>query len=354
MKSFHLAGNFSVGADKLVFPARITQGEGTINSIQTGPGRAPFLFSGKYVLKKYGRALLDAFPGIKTITFGGEVWPGELYRVRRTIIESGADCLLAFGGGKVMDLAKLVKKDIPSLRLINIPTSAATCAAMTPVAVMYDKDGAYKDTLDTPVADEVIIDHEIFYDLPMGFFAAGAIDALAKFYETAAARGIESAGCGIFDDAVLNMALSCRQRIIKAVTGGWAKQDRALKRELTGLNVVLAGLISCLGKNTITGLMAHAVAHALTHVSGAKRFLHGEHVSLGLVIQESVFRNRKNLGEIKEMARIMDTPVSFSGVGVKKEDIKTFFEAYSAIDRREKISVYAPEKLMYNKLSVFL
>jgi len=170
MKSFHLAGNFAPVADNLAFPARITQGEGTINSIQTGPGRAPFLFSGKYVLKKYGRALLEAFPGIKTATFGGEVWPGELYRVRRILAESGADCLLAFGGGKVMDLAKLVKKDIPSLKLINIPTSAATCAAMTPVAVMYDNDGAYKDTIDTPVADEVIIDHEIFYDLPMSFF----------------------------------------------------------------------------------------------------------------------------------------------------------------------------------------
>lgn len=338
----------------MVFPARITQGEGTINSIQTGPCRAPFLFSGKYVLKKYGRAILEAFPGLKTVTFGGEVWPGELYRVRRILAESGADCLLAFGGGKVMDLAKLVKKDITSLKLINIPTSAATCAAMTPVAVMYDKAGAYKDTIDTPVADEVIIDHEIFYDLPMGFFAAGAIDALAKFYETAAASGNTGNGGGMFDEAVLSMALSCRERMIRAVTGGWARQDRALKRELTGLNIVLAGIISCLGKNTITGLMAHAVAHALTHISGAKRFLHGEHVSLGLVIQESVFRNRKNLGEIKEMAGIMDTPVSFSGVGMKKGDLKDFFEAYNAIDRREKISVYAPEKLMYNKLSVFL
>ena len=354
MKSVHLAGNHEQGRDSLAFPAKITRGEGCIKNIQTGPVRAPFLFSGKYALKKYGGALLGSNPGLTTITFAGEVWPGEVYRVRRALAEAGADCLLAFGGGKVMDLAKLVKKDMPSIKLINIPTSAATCAAMTPVAVMYTKDGAYADTLDTPAADEVIIDNEIFYGLPMSFFAAGAMDAAAKFYEASAARGMVKGPAQAIDGAVYLMASACRDRIIKTVTTGWTKQDNSLKIELVELNIILAGMISCLGKNTITGLIAHAAAHAMTHISGAKQFLHGEHVSLGLVIQETILHNKKNLDEIIRLAGIMDTPVSFSGTGIKKSGLKTFFEAYNSIDRREKISVYAPEKLMYNDLKAFL
>jgi glycerol dehydrogenase-like iron-containing ADH family enzyme len=354
MKSFHLTGNHAEGGGRLLFPAKITRGEGCIKNIQTGPFRAPFLFAGKYALKKYGGALLASNPDLRAIIFAGEVWPGEVYRVRRALTEAGADCLLALGGGKVMDLAKLIKKDMPSIKLINIPTSASTCAAMTPVAVMYTKEGAYADTLDTPVAGEVIIDNEIFYGLPMSFFAAGAMDAAAKFYEASAARPGVKDGNPVIDGAVYSMASACRERIIKTVGSGWAKQDRRLKRELTELNIILAGMISCLGKNTITGLIAHAAAHAMTHINGAKRFLHGEHVSLGLVIQESVLHNKKNLDEIKGLAEIMDTPVSFSGIGVKKSGLKVFFDAYNSIDKREKISVYAPEKLMYNDLDAFL
>jgi uncharacterized oxidoreductase len=353
MKSFHLAGNFTGGSSGLVFPAKITQGEGAINNIQTGPGGAPLLFSGAYASKKFGDAVRSAIPGIKTVIFSGEVWPGELHRVRSLAAETGADCMIALGGGKVMDLAKLVKKDIPSMRLINIPTSAATCASMTPVAVMYGQDGGYTDTIDTPVADEVIIDDGIFYCLPMSFFAAGAMDALAKYYETAAARAGGFAA-GNFDDAVFALALSCRERLIKTITGKWDAQDRGLKKELVELNIILSGLISCLGKNTITGLIAHAAAHAMTHLIAAKRFLHGEHVSLGLVMQESVLGNKGSLEEILEFARIMDTPTAFSGIGVDAGGLKRFFDAYTTIDSREKISVYAPAKLMYNDLEKFL
>ena len=354
MKNYHRLSGETYSSEELLFPSKVTKGEGELDKIDAGPYRAPFLFAGHYVMKTYGARLIKNNPDMKHMVFGGQVWPGEFYRIKKAVIDSKVDALYAMGGGKVMDLAKLVKKDLPGLKLINIPTSAATCAAMTPVSVMYTKDGEYAGTIDSAVPDEVIVDYDIMSALPLPFFAAGAADALAKYYETFAARRALKKELNVFDEMSFTISSGCKDALKKIIYLKWHKADAAVKKELADINIIQAGLASCAGRYSITGLIAHAAAHAATAVKPARQYLHGEHAAAGLIMQETMLKGKKHLVELNSFFEIMELPLGLAGIGIKKPDLKLFFDKYTAIDNTEKISVYAGKKLVYNTLEAYL
>jgi glycerol dehydrogenase len=354
MKNVHRKNGEIYNNEEFLCPAKITRGQGELDKINAGPSKAPFLFAGPYVMKKYGARIIRNNPGIISAVFGGQVWPGEFYRIKKAAVDAKADTFIALGGGKVMDLAKLVKKDLPHMKLINVPTSAATCAAMTPVSVMYSKEGVYADTLDSAAADEVIIDYEIMNSLPMPFFAAGAADALAKYYETAAARKIMKTGLDLSDDITFAISTGIKNALKKMIYTGWNRAGMDLKMQLTDINIIQSGLASCAGRHSITGLIAHAAAHAATAIPEARKYLHGEHVAAGLIMQETMLKGKKHLCELNVFFEIMELPLGLSGIGIKKQDLRDFYGKYAAIDNAEKISVYAGKKLVYNILEAYL
>ena len=118
----------------------------------------------------------------------------------------------------------------------------------------------------------------------------------------------------------------------------WHKADNIIKRELTDINIVSSGMASCLGRYSMTGLVAHAAAHAATGIDAARLFLHGEHVAAGLIVQETLLKGKKNLSELKSFFEIMELPQGLAGISIKKQDLKVFFDKYQAIDKAEKIS----------------
>jgi uncharacterized oxidoreductase len=250
------------------------------------------------------------------------------------------------GGGKAMDTAKLVKRDTPGLKLTAIPTSAATCAAFSAVSVVYDRAGVYSHSCESPQADNVIIDYSIFEKLPKQFFAAGAMDTLAKYYETAVYKKKLKLN-GLYDDAVLEHAKFFVKRLKDIIFKKWYRLDAETKRELTDINIVLSGMVSTLGKYTVTSSTAHTLSYALTCFAKAREFLHGEHVGLGLIIQEEAAGNIKNVQEIDAMAQVMEVPRRFWDFGAKKEDLAAIFEFYSRLNLKETPYVPVQDELMY-------
>jgi hydroxycarboxylate dehydrogenase A len=213
--------------------------------------------------------------------------------------------------------------------------------------VLYDEKGVYMDTLDTFCPDILIIDYEIFYDLPMPFFAAGAIDTLAKYYEAAAyCENIKNPNP--YDLFMLQAIKRTYMRLKKLITQKWMRPDLALKKELTDIIITGSGQLSCLGRYTVTASLAHAVAHSVTASAGAREYLHGEHVAAGLVIQEQYLKNTERLSEIENLAAIMDLPVSFFGLGVIKQDLPAAEKLYNAIVSREKIFIPKRDEVVYN------
>lgn len=95
-----------------------------------------------------------------------------------------ADVIVAIGGGKCMDLSKVVS-DMAKLPLITVPTSVATCAGSSAVSIMYTKDtGSYDCSIPKEKeVDSVIADIDIIGDSPKRLFASGILDSIAKLPE---------------------------------------------------------------------------------------------------------------------------------------------------------------------------
>ena len=104
---------------------------------------------------------------------------------------NACDVVVGVGGGRMMDVAKAVACSAAA-PLVQVPTSIATCAAYSPLSVMYTEEGAHDGVWRfTREIDAVIVDMGVMASQPPRLVAAGVLDAMAKVYE------IENGGVGI-------------------------------------------------------------------------------------------------------------------------------------------------------------
>lgn len=193
-------------------PQEIIFGEGSLSGLgellKKSTYQKPFLISGR-VLTKLGvvdRVLkimedagyaaevfneVEANPSIETVE-----------KAAKAFKDSGADCIIAFGGGSPMDVAKAVGvvavyggsiKDyegagkVPGkiIPLIAIPTTAGTGSEVTAFTVITDHTRNYKLTVFSYelIPRYALLDTELIMSLPESVAAATGIDALVHAIE---------------------------------------------------------------------------------------------------------------------------------------------------------------------------
>jgi glycerol dehydrogenase-like iron-containing ADH family enzyme len=113
----------------------------------------------------------------------------SLAALREAVASHQADLIIGVGGGKAMDIAKLVAHEC-KLPVVTIPTSAATCAAWTALSNVYSDQGAflYDVGLDR-CPDLLVLDYSLIQTAPPRTLVAGIGDALAKWYEASVSSG---------------------------------------------------------------------------------------------------------------------------------------------------------------------
>lgn len=186
--------------------------------------------------------------------------------------KSGADFIIAIGGGSAIDTAKAVGivinnpefSDIVSLEgcaptrhksvpIIALPTTAGTAAETTINYVIIDEEKQKKmvcvDPNDIPAV--AVIDSELMYSLPKSLTAATGMDALThaiEGYTTAAAW--ELADC-LNLEAVKLIAANLRKAVDNDPEG---REAMALGQFVTGMAFSNVGL---------------GIAHSMAHTLGA-------------------------------------------------------------------------------------
>ena len=126
---------------------------------------------------------------------------GQVQQITDRFLRSGADLIVAVGGGSVMDTAKLASLaeegetvkdyiDRPLLgkkrvKTIMIPTTAGTGSEATPNSIVLVPEQEVKVGIVNPemIADTVILDGTMIRNLPEKIAAATGIDALAHAIE---------------------------------------------------------------------------------------------------------------------------------------------------------------------------
>ncbi len=246
--------------------------------------------------------------------------------------KSGADCIVAIGGGSSMDTAKAIGiiitnpefADVRSLEgvaptknkcvpIIAVPTTAGTAAEVTINYVITDAEKNRKmvcvDVHDIPVV--AVVDPDMMSTMPKGLTAATGMDAL-----THAIEGYITAGAWEMSDM---FHIKSIELIAKSLRGAVAGTDEG--REGMALGQYIAGM----GFSNVGLGIVHSMAHPLGALYDTP---HG--VANAIILPTVMEYNAPATGEkYREIAKAMGVDVA----GMTIEEARK-----AAIDAVKKLS----------------
>ena len=236
-------------------------------------------------------------PTIENVTHGVEAFK-----------ESGADCIIAIGGGSSMDTAKAIGiiitnpefEDVRSLEgvaptknpcvpIIAVPTTAGTAAEVTINYVITDVEKERKfvcvDPHDMPIV--AVVDPDMMSSMPKGLTAATGMDALTHAIEGYITKGAWEMTDMFHLEAIRLISSNLRAAVNNEKSG---REGMALGQYIAGMGFSNVGL----------GI-DHAMAHTL---SAHYDTPHG--VACASLLPISMEFNRDYSGEkYREIARAM-------------------------------------------------
>ncbi|MEN9869150.1 MAG: glycerol dehydrogenase, partial [Cyanobacteriota bacterium] len=272
-----------------IAPARVLRGNHCLaNSGQeiAALGVRPLVVGGNQTLKLVAAFLQPALKAAKltseTASYTPDCAESSLLRLKETVKQHQADVIIGVGGGKALDMAKLVAYQC-GLPIVTIPTSGATCAAWTALSNVYSEAGAFQyDVTLNRCPDLLILDYGLVRTAPQRTLIAGIGDAIAKWYEASVSSGDATATLLI---SAVQQARVLRDILLQKSAIALENTESDAWREVVDATVLLAGVIGGIGGADCRTVAAHAVHNGLTHLLEAHDVLHGEKVAYGILVQ---------------------------------------------------------------------
>lgn len=199
------------------------------------------------------------------------------------IRDSGADMVVSFGGGKVVDVGRAAADGL-RLPFVCVPTIAASDAPCSALSVIYDEAGhVVRDYFVRRNPDLVLVDSEIIVNAPVRFFIAGIGDALSTWYEAQAChRAYATNLCGgRATSLAFEAAKLCRDTLLTHAVQ--AVDDCRAHLVTSDFDATLEAtvLLSGIGFESVGVAAAHAIHHGLAELPASHDLLHGEKVAIG-------------------------------------------------------------------------
>jgi len=281
-----------------------------------------------------------------------------------TFKESGADMIVACGGGSVMDAAKLAsvlvtdeygvkellddpgraKKCVP---VIMIPTTAGTGAEVTPNAIVAVPEKELKVGIVNPnmIPDHVILDARMIKNLPRKIAAATGVDALAHCIEC-----FTSAKANPFSDLY---ALEGLDLILNNIEKACDDPDAMTEKNRMQIAAYWGGLaIPASGTTAVHALsyplggkyhIAHGVSNAIL-LAPVMRFNEPacrERLAAAYdrcCHEEKTCRTAEEKSawiilRLEEIVKHLDIPTSLKEFGVSEEDLEQLVESGMQVQR---------------------
>ena len=272
--------------------------------------------------------------------------------------QSGADYLIAIGGGSPQDTAKAIGiiinnpeySDVrslegvaptkkPAVPTIAIPTTAGTAAEVTINYVITDEEKKRKfvcvDPHDIPAV--AIIDSDMMASMPASLKAATGVDAL-----THAIEGYITKGAWELSDMFHLKAIEIISRSLRDSVKGVAKggEDMALGQYIAGMGFSNVGLGLVHGMAHPLGAFystPHGVANAvlLPHIMAYNADFTADKFrniakAMGVVGTESMSIEQARqaaVDAVKQLNQDVGIPANLKAIGVKREDIPALAKA---------------------------
>ena len=319
-------------------------------------GKKAFIISGPHLNKIGAVAACEALlkkAGIESAAFTdceGNPSVETVEKATAMFQESGADFIVAYGGGSPMDVAKAVgvvakyggsitdyegAHKVPGdiIPLIAIPTTAGTGSEVTAFSVITDHSRQYKLTVFSYkiLPTYAILDADLITTVPAGVAAACGMDALIHALEA-----YISTAASPFSDAMAEKAME--------LIGGHVRRYVANRGDLESAQAMLVGSLfagiafSFARLGNVHAMshpvsahfnVAHGVANAIllpTIVDYNALADHGKYRKIynyiaEIPLGEDEFESFMLADEIRDLNDILGIPATLGEVGVKAEAI---------------------------------
>lgn len=255
--------------------------------------------------------------------FGGEASWTNINGIISKVKGLKPDFLTVVGGGKAIDTAKAAAYAL-NLPLIAIPTIASTCAAATPISIIYDAAGEFIEiSRKAKAPDIVLVDSRVIAQAPVRFLSSGIGDTLAKWFESRASA--QKAVPNVLNKSAVNLAKLVYDNLLQV--GANAMQaareqtvDRALEDIIDAI-ILVSGSVSGYGGDDCRTAGAHAIYSGLTVFPDVHQALHGEIVAFGILAQLVLEERINEIEELISFYRQVNLPTTLMEMGLRKEDL---------------------------------
>ena len=225
-----------------------------------------------------------------SLWFGGESSQTNIDRLVEQLENETFDVIIAAGGGKALDTAKATAFQL-NKPLVAIPTIAATCAAATPICILYSDEGEFLEIgRNSKVPELVLVDTNIILAAPVRYLVAGIGDTLAKWFETKCS--IKKAVPNAINQTAIAIAGQLYESLIqkgeKAVSSMNAQKATTELNDIIDAIILVSGSVSGYGGDDCRTAAAHAIYSGLTIFPEIHHTYHGEIVAFGILAQLSM------------------------------------------------------------------
>lgn len=272
--------------------------------------------------------------------------------------ENDCTVLVACGGGKCIDTVKCASyySDLP---IITVPTSIATCAATSMVAIMYDEIGrrgvaiTLKKEIDVCIADDYLIG-----TAPKRLLAAGILDSIAKLPESIHQKHVSSyQDCSLREYIQIINAKGIYEFLVNEINDLYTNgKDAKRFSDCILTNLLHTSIVSGFADGSGQLAIAHATYDFMRtyNTENSATYLHGEIVAVGILIQ--MFFNREDLEEInkiRNLMRFMEMPLCLKDLNFDctKANIQYFIDIIAS---KSNISSEAERNLLNEAVNFVL
>lgn len=294
-------------------------------------GSKAFVFYGEKAYDVAGSKVASLLKQEKLLAtselYTGSVCEEGAKKLIESASNSGCDVIVGVGGGRIMDMAKIVASEL-KMPVVEVPTSIATCASYYALSVVYTPDYRYLGCArfeNEPSA--IIVDMDIIKDSPARFLASGAIDSLAQAIEIPHGTGPLKLGVDPLQRyCAYNYSKTNYEVYISETKQAYDDNRNKLLtqplEDITFLNIVLTGIVAAVTNNYRHTALAHRFYNGLRYTYGPKvcTWLHGELVAIGLRMQCLFNEQFEQEKIVTNLMSQMNMPLTLSDIGVTEKD----------------------------------